>query len=693
MGDSEAAAVLRRVLSDPIYNKTLRKEVGRGELDYEVYLRTRELLALQTPANELVVPDELLFQVMHQTQELWLKCAAFEIVTLVEQIEGDAMFAALDALDRIVSMTRVLADQIRVMFTLSPSRFEVIRRSLGNGSGLESPGYNHLLAAADVAESSLRRLLARRGTTLIEIYRDPQAHADVHRLVEKFVDWDSAFQSWLIEHFMLVRRTIGIDKTVRALDGFPTVALGARMTKPLFPDLWNVRVEMTRAWSRPGGYLPGAPRTSGEPSGPGLEEEGASPSSRLVISVEEAAGEPPAPASASTADADRERTETISVLPLVQLDELRGEFPLLARCIYLNSNATGANPRAAKAVLDTYWRTVENWRDEHWERWGGELGAYTDELSELIGAPPGSVVCDVNLGTLFSRVLSCFDYRERPKIVTTDLEFPSMPFAIGAFQRYGAVPVVVPSRDGIEIDVEAVVAAIDERTQLVCVSHATFGTGALLDVAPIVKRAREVGALVVLDAYQSVGIVPIDVAALGVDFLLGGAHKWLCGSYESAFLYVRPSLCAQLQPAAAGWFSAADPMSFQVQSDRADGARRFAGGTPAVLPVLFSRPGLAIVREIGPSVIRDLSLAHTDRIMARADAAGIPVASPRGHARRGGIVTLRFPGDAAVASSLIANDFVCSYRGGLRIAPHFYNTSEEIDRFMTELARRAGEAS
>jgi len=257
---SEAAAALNRVLDRPIYNRILRKDVGRGELDYEVYLRTRELLALQTPTRELVVPDELLFQIQHQTQELWLKCAAFETVQLVEALDVERICDALAGLDRIVAITQSLADQIRVLFTLSPKRFQVIRRSLGNGSGLESPGYNQVLAAAEAAESALERLLARRETTLLAIYDHPERYPDVCRVAERFLDWDTASQSWLVAHFMLVRRTLGIDKTVRALDGFPTVALSARMTRPLFPELWNVRVEMTRAWSRDGGYAPGAAR-------------------------------------------------------------------------------------------------------------------------------------------------------------------------------------------------------------------------------------------------------------------------------------------------------------------------------------------------------------------------------------------------------------------------------------------------
>jgi selenocysteine lyase/cysteine desulfurase len=376
-----------------------------------------------------------------------------------------------------------------------------------------------------------------------------------------------------------------------------------------------------------------------------------------------------------------------------RLSAVRAEFPLLETCVYLNSNSTGATPRGAKAVLDDYWRTVEQWRDEAWDGWFRELRAHADEIAELIGAPSGSVICDVNVSTLFSRVMSCFDFRERPRVVTSDLEFPAIPHSLRAFELYGAEPVIVPSRDGIEIDTGRLIDEIDERTQLVCVSHATFRTGALLDVEPIVRRAREVGALVALDACQTVGVVPLDAMASGVDFLLGGAHKWLCGSYESAFLYVRPALLPDLHPAASGWIASADPTSFGPPTGWADDARRFAGGTPAVLPSLFSRPGLALIREIGAEAIRRRSLELTDHMIARADEAGVAAITPRPHERRGGIVVLRFPGDEAVARDLVASGFICSYRGGLRIAPHFYNTDDEIDQFMDELALRVRRAA
>jgi selenocysteine lyase/cysteine desulfurase len=363
----------------------------------------------------------------------------------------------------------------------------------------------------------------------------------------------------------------------------------------------------------------------------------------------------------------------------------RAEFPLLEQCIYLNNNSMGATPRGVKPVLDAYWGKLASWRDEAFEAWWMELFAYADDIATLIGAPAGSVITDTNLATLFGRLLTCFDFADRPRVVTSDLEFPTAEFLFRAFARYGCELTVVRSRDGVAIDEEEIVRATDERTQLVFLSHAAFATGALLDPTPIVRRAREVGALVALDAYQSVGAVPIDVTALGVDFLLGGAHKWLCGSLESAFMYVCPRRIAELRPAATGWIAGADPFSFKPAAAYADDARRFSAGTPAVLPALASRVGMRILREIGMDAIRRASLRRTERICARAEEAGLSVVTPRAAARRAGIVCLRFPGDARAVEALKARGLVCSYRGGVRVAPHFYNTDEEVEVFMDAL--------
>lgn len=371
----------------------------------------------------------------------------------------------------------------------------------------------------------------------------------------------------------------------------------------------------------------------------------------------------------------------------------RAEFPVLARCVYLNSCSTGAFPRAMSRVLSDYWQTLAEWRDEAWERFWREIHAYADALAALIGAPPGSVWTDVNLSSLLGRLLGAIDFRERTKIVTTDREFPTVPFLLDAQRRRGVEMTVVAAGDGARVDEEAIVAAIDERTRLVCLAHASYATGALVDLAPIVRRAREVGALVAVDAYQTVGAVPIDVGALGVDFLLGGAHKWLCGSIETGFLYVRPSRTAELEPLATGWMASKDPLTFERATEYASSARRFAAGTPAVLPALLSQPGLQIISEIGVDAIRRASLVMTERILARADDAKLPVLTPRDPAKRGGVVSLRFPGDAQVIAALKERRFVASYRLGARIAPHFYNTLEEIDRFMDALIELAREAS
>ncbi|MDB4936299.1 MAG: Tryptophan 2,3-dioxygenase [Labilithrix sp.] len=264
--DDKRAGNLRAALEQPIFNRALGKEVGTGVLDYEVYLKTNALYALQTCSTELTVPDEHLFQVMHQSQELWLKEIAFEVISVIDALDDRRIHEACGLLDRIVVIQQCLANEIRILQTLTPDTFQEIRRNLGNGSGLESPGYNRVLIAADAAEHAFDALVERSGLALLDLYRGGETRDEMRdglkRVAELFVDWDEAFQAWLVAHFMLVRRTIGVHRKVRALDGFPTQALAPRMTKPLFAKLWDVRVELTQSWERDGGHAPGAPRPS-----------------------------------------------------------------------------------------------------------------------------------------------------------------------------------------------------------------------------------------------------------------------------------------------------------------------------------------------------------------------------------------------------------------------------------------------
>lgn len=365
-------------------------------------------------------------------------------------------------------------------------------------------------------------------------------------------------------------------------------------------------------------------------------------------------------------------------------DAERDAFPLLASCVYLNSNSTGAFPRGARAAADAFYDRLFHWRDEAWGGFLEAMRAYEAELARLIGAAPGTIALDTSVSNLFARFLSALDFTERPRVVTSDLEFPSTRFILEAHARRGCRPVVVPS-DGIAVDEAAVCQAIDERTKLVLVSHATFATGALTDLAPIVARAREVSAIVVVDAYQSIGVVPVDVGALDVDVVFGGAHKWLCGALDSAFVYVKPTLLATLEPTGTGWMAGKNPLSFATVEGYADDARRMTSGTPAPLAAITSREGLRLVSQFGMPRVREDSLRRTARIIERADALGLGVATPRAPSRRGGIVNLRFDESARATERLRERGFIVSHRAGMRVAPHFYNTDAEVERFMDAL--------
>ncbi|MEV4715202.1 aminotransferase class V-fold PLP-dependent enzyme [Micromonospora sp. NPDC049374] len=363
---------------------------------------------------------------------------------------------------------------------------------------------------------------------------------------------------------------------------------------------------------------------------------------------------------------------------------LRAEFPLVHTCVYLNSNSTGAVPRGGEQVLHDYWETLRTWRDDVWQDWHIGLDRYADSVAALIGAPPGSVLTDANLSTFLARVASCFDYRKpRNRVVITDLDYPTVPFIFRAYGRYGA-EVDVVGTGGPHLDQEAVEARLDERTLLVCVPHASFTSGATVDLSHLVARAHQVGALVVVDAFQTVGVMPLDVTALGVDVVIGGSHKWLCG-VGTGFLYVRPDLVPLLTPAATGWQAGDRALTFRPSFGWAAGIRRFAGGTPYPLTSLISQIGLDLLLGVGIDAIRRHSLALTQRLLDRTEAAGIVVVSPTSIAQRGGVVCLDIPDGEAVKRRLAARDVICSWRSYLRVGPHVYNTLDEIDLFMDAL--------
>jgi kynureninase len=361
---------------------------------------------------------------------------------------------------------------------------------------------------------------------------------------------------------------------------------------------------------------------------------------------------------------------------MTELTAYRERFPILAETTYLISHSLGPMPLEARARLDAYadtWmkRGIRAWGEGWWET----PMTVGDQIARLIGAPPGSTVMHQNVTVASAVVLSCFPFAgERRRIVYGEGEFPSVRYLHQAQADRGAEVVVLTTN-------EELVEAIDERTQLVLLSHVLFKTGRIQEVEPVIERAHEVGAHVLLDSYQSVGTVPLDVGALGVDFATGGSVKWLCGGPGAGWLYIRPDLAERLEPTLVGWQGHADPFAFEPELRYASGASRFLTGTPNVPALYAATAGYDIIEEIGVAPIRERSLELTARLIGLLDEAGFEIVSPREPELRGGTVVVRVPEAPAVHAELQRREILCDFRPdvGLRLGPHFFTTEEELE--------------
>lgn len=365
-----------------------------------------------------------------------------------------------------------------------------------------------------------------------------------------------------------------------------------------------------------------------------------------------------------------------------ELADYRAEFPILEQTTYLVSHSLGAMPRKAADRLAGYARTWAERGIRAWaEGWWATPWTVGDQVGRIIGAPPGSTVMHQNVAIAEAVVLSCFRPPPpgRSRVVYERGNFPSVRYL---YQAQPDLEVVVCE------DEEEIVEAIDERTLLVPISHVLYQAGEIQDVEPIVRRAHEAGAYVVLDCYQSAGIVPLDVTALGVDFAVGGSVKWLCGGPGNGWLYVRPDLAERLEPTFTGWQAHARPFAFEPELEYARGAARFLTGTPNPAAHLAATAGYELIEEIGVERIREHSLRQTQLLLELADAAGFEVVSPRDPARRGGTVTLRVPEFPAVHAELEARGILCDFRpgAGIRLGPHFYSTDDELRSAVGQIA-------
>jgi len=374
--------------------------------------------------------------------------------------------------------------------------------------------------------------------------------------------------------------------------------------------------------------------------------------------------------------------------PLLQW---RDEFPILHTSNYLVSNSLGAMPRAVYDRLRDYadtWATrgVRAWAEGWWDLNVG-VG---NILAPIIGAPHDTISMHQNISIAQGILLTCFDFDgPRNKVVIEGGIFPSVYYVLRGMLPPNVELVMAPGYDGVKVDVQAILDAIDDRTLIVPISHVLFRSAYILDVKAIIEKAHKVGALVILDGYHAAGIIPVDVAALNVDFYLGGVLKWLCGGPGGVFLYARPDHLKTVQPKLTGWMAHQRPFGFEVDAiDFREDAFKFLNGTLAVPSLYANAPGPEIIAKVGVEAIRAKSLRQTALIMERAGAAGYAVNSPINAAERGGTVTVNPPHAYEVSRELLARNIVIDFRdgAGIRISPHFYNSDAEIEAAMDAIA-------
>lgn len=376
-------------------------------------------------------------------------------------------------------------------------------------------------------------------------------------------------------------------------------------------------------------------------------------------------------------------------------DELlkwRSEFPILDQTVYLISHSLGAMPKNTYQRLHDYadkWaaRGVRAWAEGWWDM----PITVGNEVARIIGADPGSVVMHQNVSICQSLILSCFEPTpKRNKIVYSELNFPSVMYVYEAHARDGRLRIeTVKSDDGITVPLERVLAAIDEETLLVPFSHVLFKSAFLQDARAITERAHEVGAMVVLDTYQSAGTVPFSVKDLNVDFATGGSVKWLCGGPGAGYLYVRPDLQQQLEPKTTGWMAHEAPFAFDTEMHYAPNIARFLHGSPAIPALYAAQSGYQIINQIGVEAIRQKNMRQTAWLIELAEEAGFQVTSPKDPFRRGGTISIGHEQAGAITKELIRREFIVDYRpgAGVRISPHFYTKDEELELVIGEMKK------
>ncbi|OLC74843.1 MAG: hypothetical protein AUH78_10240 [Gemmatimonadetes bacterium 13_1_40CM_4_69_8] len=371
------------------------------------------------------------------------------------------------------------------------------------------------------------------------------------------------------------------------------------------------------------------------------------------------------------------------------LARYRSEFPIFRDRIYLNTCSLGAlgerTRRKVAEFLDLWQsRGASAWYDVWWDA----LGELRRRYGRIVGALPSEIALAPSISVALSAVAESLDYMKRPRVIVTSLDFPTVAYQWLAKQARGVEVVVVESPDQVSVPVEAIARAVDERTALVATSHVYFTSGAIQDIAAVAATAHAKGALCLIDAYQSVGQLPVDVKASDVDFLTAGGLKWLLGGTGIVFLYVREALARRLAPAVAGWFGHRDQFAFDPHALAFhDDARRFELGTPALAAIYAQLGGLEYIEEIGVPAIRAVTAALTEDLIVRAQGLGVrPKVAARAE-QRSAIVMLPAADPHAAVRHLASGGVIADARPGhVRLSPFFYNLQDDHGTALERLA-------
>ena len=370
--------------------------------------------------------------------------------------------------------------------------------------------------------------------------------------------------------------------------------------------------------------------------------------------------------------------------------DYRAEFPIFRRSIYLNSCSLGALSTRSRARVNEYLDLWETRGASAWyEIWWGALTELRTRYARLIGAAGGSIALHPNVSTALTAVAESLDYRRRPKVVVTSLDFPTVAYQWLARAGDGIEVVIVESPDGITVPVEAIARVVDDRTALVATSHVFFTSGAIQDVRALADAAHRRGALLLVDGYQAAGQLPVDVRALDADFYCSGGLKWLLGGTGVAFVYARPELWPTLTPRSSGWFAHReqfrfDPRSLELHED----ARRLEAGTPPLMPVYAQLGGLELLEELGACEIRRRTMALAEDLIEGARAAGLRPKVAAAPEDRTAIVMLPSADPAGAVRRLAEAGIVADSRPGhVRVSPYFYNVPDDHRAAIERLTR------